>query len=216
MKTKLTLLLPFVLMMNLLESHPGRTDELGGHKEGMLGKYHIHHNNDPIFTSESKLRKLEDFKSMSLKVLKENMTGGLENWSLTENQVFDCEFSYKYRISDEKFICTIKISRKDESVNVYNFFNGGERFLDLRLKFKDKDNIPVREYGLHTKDINRTNKEGYTMIVISKLRNPDTIEYLFTFGYDLVSYIGIEEVEPRLSYNDLGIPVIFEILNTNK
>lgn len=128
----------------------------------------------------------------------------------------DCEFSYKYRISDEKFICTVKITRKDESVNVYNFFNEGITCLNLHLKFKDKDNIPVREYGLHTKDLNRTNKEGYTMIGLSENRDPNTIEYLFTFGYDLVSYIGIEEIEPRLSHDDLGLGLIFEILNTNK
>ena len=39
---------------------------------------------------------------------------------------------------------------------------------------------------------------------------------IITFGYDLVSYIGIEEIEPRLSHDDLGLGLIFEILNTNK
>jgi len=173
-----------------------------------------YYSDDPIFTSASKLRKLEDFKSVRLKVWEETMYG-TDTWSSIENQVLDCEFSYKYRISDEKFIGTVKITRKDESVNVFNLFYEGETHLNLRLKFKDKDSIPVREYGLHTKDFKSTNKEGYTMMVISKYKDPNTIEYLFTFGYDLVSYIGIEEIEPYLSYAGIGT-INFEILNTNR
>jgi hypothetical protein len=209
MKYSVKIIIIFGVMMNLLESHPGRTDEHGGHEEGMLGKYHIHHNNDPIFTSESKLRKLEDFKSVGLKVWEENFGGYIENHGV------DCEFSYKYRISDKKFICTIKITRKDKSVNVYDFFTQGKYHINLSLEFKDKDNIPVRKYGLHTKYLNGKNIEGFTVDVISEYKDPNTIEYLFTFGYDLVSYIGIEEIKPRISYGGYGT-FVFEQLNTNK